>query len=166
MKILQFNTLCFICLLGISPLAAFAQPFTFLSASDGSEVTDTKSGLIWRRCAEGMTWSGVTCTGTASTYTYDAALQQATNQTGSVGWRLPNIKELSSIVDRSLTTPAIDRTAFPATPSSLFWSSTPDVSTPSKAEVTDFNTGSSGGTISSRNDPGYPNYVRLVRGGV
>lgn len=163
MKIAKFNTLYFICLLGICPVAAFAQPYTI--STDGSEVTDTKTGLIWRRCAEGMTWSGVTCVGTASTYTHNAALQRATTQAGSVGWRLPNIKELSSIVDRSLTNPAIDRTTFPATPSNLFWSASPFVSTPSSAEVVDFGVGVVGGTNTNRNDPARPYYLRLVRDG-
>ena len=166
MKIARY-TLYFICLLGILPGAVFAQPYTFPTAPDGSEVTDTKTGLIWRRCAEGMTWNGGTCAGTPLTFTHEAALQRAAAQASSTGvaWRLPNIKELSSIVDRSLTNPSIDRTAFPATPSKLFWSSTPYVSAPSSAQVTDFNSGSSGGTINPRNDPILTNYLRLVRGG-
>jgi hypothetical protein len=38
---------------------------------------------------------------------------------------LPNVKELSSITDKTRVSPAIDVTAFPATPSSRFWTSTP-----------------------------------------
>lgn len=92
----------------------------FSYSSDGSEVTDSKTGLIWRRCIEGMSWSGSTCTGTAGTSTYVAALTQVKSQTG---WRLPNVKELTSIVDRGRSNPSIDVTVFPATPSSWFWSS-------------------------------------------
>ncbi len=89
---------------------------------DGSEVTDSQTGLVWRRCAEGMAWSGSTCTGSTSTYTHEQALARAKTQTG---WRLPNVKELGSIVDRSRSYPAIDVAAFPATSSTLFWSSSP-----------------------------------------
>ena len=74
-----------------------------------------------------MTWDGITCAGTASTYTHEQALQLAAAQASSTGkaWRLPNIKELSSIVDRNLHNPAFDPTAFPATPESDFWSASP-----------------------------------------
>jgi hypothetical protein len=107
---------------GIPPVAASAQPFTI--STDGREVTDQRTGLIWRRCTEGMVFSGGTCAGTASTFTHGAALQHAAAQAGSTGiaWRLPNIKELSSIADKSFRDPAIDPIAFPATPASQFWS--------------------------------------------
>lgn len=98
---------------------------------DGQEVTDTATGLIWRRCAEGQTWeaAATTCTGTASTFTHQAALQRAASQATATGisWRLPNVKELSSIADKTRQNPAIDSTAFPATPSYFFWSASPYV---------------------------------------
>lgn len=91
-------------------------------SADGSEVTDSKTGLIWRRCSEGQSWSAGTCSGTAATYTHEQALAQAKAQTG---WRLPNVKELSSITDKTRSNPAIDVTAFPATPSNYYWSASP-----------------------------------------
>jgi Protein of unknown function (DUF1566) len=99
-------------------LGALAAPFTV--SADGQEVTDTKTGLIWRRCAAGMTASGGTCTGTASAFTHEAALTHASTQATVTGvaWRLPNVKELSSIADKSRSNPAIDTVAFPATPAS------------------------------------------------
>jgi hypothetical protein len=133
----------FICLLGIMPVATSA-PYT----SNGAEVTDTNTGLIWRRCAEGMTWDGInTCTGTASVFTHEAALQRAMAQANSSGvaWRLPNVKELASITDKSLN-PTFDSTVFPATPTGIFWSSSPFVSATGYAWVVDFNAGGIGGT--------------------
>jgi len=91
-------------------------------STDGSEVTDSQTGLVWRRCAEGMAWSGSTCSGTTATYSHEQALARARTQ---AGWRLPSVKELGSIVDRSRSNPAIDVAAFPATSSSWFWSSSP-----------------------------------------
>ncbi len=120
MKISQLATLLLACLLGALPVAASAQPFTI--SADGSEVTDQKTGLIWRRCAEGMNWDGATCAGTAATFPHEAALQRATAQVTNAIWRLPNIKELFSIVDESRSIPAIDLAIFPATPSNQFWS--------------------------------------------
>ncbi|MBY0575429.1 MAG: DUF1566 domain-containing protein [Gallionellaceae bacterium] len=125
MKTAQLAILLFICLLGILPVAASAQPY--LISADGTEVTDQKTGLIWRRCAEGMVFSAGTCTGKARAFAYEAALQHAATQARSTGiaWRLPDIKELSSIADKSRSSPAIDPTAFPATPASWFWSASP-----------------------------------------
>jgi hypothetical protein len=106
--------------------AASAQSDTrYTYSTAGDEVTDSKTGLIWRRCSEGQTWSGSTCTGTAANYTHEQALAQAKAQTGTAGWRLPNVKELTSIADKTRISPAIDPAAFPATPSEWYWSSTP-----------------------------------------
>jgi Protein of unknown function (DUF1566) len=117
------------CLLFPVACGVLAAPFTV--SADGQEVTDTKTGLIWRRCAEGMTASDGTCTGTASTFTYEAALTRARRQAAASGvtWRLPNVKELSSLFDKSRF-PSVDPVAFPATPATLqssFWSSSPFV---------------------------------------
>jgi hypothetical protein len=159
MKTAQFTSLYLTGLLGILPIAAFAQ----LNISvDGLTVADTKTNLTWKRCAEGMTLVGTSCTGTATSFTHDGALQQAASQAGA-GWRLPNVKELSSIVDINVTSPAIDSVAFPATPASIFWSSSPYVTLPSRAWVVDFGLGVVGGTRTLRNDPAYPYFVRLVR---
>jgi hypothetical protein len=137
MKTAQLARLYFICLLGLVPIAASAQ--TYATSTDGTEVTDQKTGLTWRRCAEGMVLSGGTCTGTASTFTYKAALQQATSQASSTGvaWRLPNIRELVSIVDKTRSNPAIDSTAFPSTPSSWFWSASTYADDPSVRDLQD-----------------------------
>jgi len=76
----------------------------------------------------GQTWDGVnsTCTGTASTYTFDQAnaLTGTVTFAGQSDWRVPNIRELQTIVNRDAFDPSIDRSAFPATSSSFFWSST------------------------------------------
>lgn len=97
----------------------------FSYSTDGSEVTDSKTELIWQRCSVGQSWSwsGSTCTGTAATFTHEAALGYAQTQTG--GWRLPNVKELSSLIDRTVFQPTIDRVVFPATPAGMYWSASP-----------------------------------------
>ncbi|MFP8778002.1 DUF1566 domain-containing protein [Hydrogenophaga sp. RWCD_12] len=87
---------------------------------NGSEALDTESGLTWSRCSVGQTWSGSTCVGDASLLTHEEALAMAPD-----GWRLPNAKELASLVDWGCSVPAIDRTVFPATTPAPYWSSTP-----------------------------------------
>jgi Protein of unknown function (DUF1566) len=133
-------------------------PFTV--SADGTEVTDGRTGLIWRRCAEGMTATGGTCTGTASSFTHESALLRARDQAAStsVAWRLPNVKELASIADRSKNNPAIDGDAFPSTPANLFWSSSPYVGVANVAWFVHFFNGSVDGNVR-----GNPYYVRLVR---
>ncbi len=184
MKISQLAILLLACLLGALPVAASAQPFTI--SADGSEVTDQKTGLIWRRCAEGMNWDGVTCAGAAATFPHEAALQRAAQAAStSTAWRLPDMKELFSIVDESRSIPAINLAIFPATPSNQFWSNsivdgshipaidstafhnTPAqtfwfmsslVGTPGIARTVNFNHGH---VINNNRYSGY--YVRLVR---
>jgi hypothetical protein len=160
MKIAQLFTLYFLCLLGLIPVAASAQPFVI--SADGSEATDQKTGLIWRRCSEGMSWNGSTCAGTASTFTHEAALQRAAAQAGSSGiaWRLPNVKELTSIADKSRSNPAIDPAAFPATPANYFWSASPHVGDSTNAWYVFF---SNGVVFASNRVNSY--CVRLVRAG-
>ena len=133
-------------------------PFTV--SADGTEVTDGRTGLVWRRCAEGMTATGGTCTGTASSFTHEQALAQARDQatSTSVAWRLPNVRELVSIVDRSKSNPAIDTVAFPATPAIAFWSSSPKVGDASFAWVVRFDNVVVGSGGRSNAAP-----VRLVR---
>lgn len=92
----------------------------FSYSADGSEVIDNETSLIWRRCSEGQSWSGSTCTGTATGFDFDTGQKHVQNQ---AGWHLPNVKELNSILDRSKTNPAIDNAVFPATGLGWYWSS-------------------------------------------
>ncbi|MFZ2990944.1 DUF1566 domain-containing protein [Ideonella sp.] len=123
----------------------------------GAEVRDTRTGLVWARCSVGQAWSGSTCTGSATGFTHEAALAFASTQSG---WRLPNRRELSSLADKGCLNPAIDGAAFPSTPSSIYWSSSPYVGNASSAWYVSF---SYGGDV---NDSGRLNSsfaVRLVR---
>ena len=102
-------------------------------------VTDSKTGLTWQRCSAGQSFAAGTCSGTANSYTHEEALAYAKTQTG---WRLPNVKELSSLVDTGFIGPAINSTAFPATPSFFAWTSSPYASDPTSAWVVLFAEGS------------------------
>ena len=137
---------------------AAAAPFTV--SANGQEVTDTKTGLIWRRCAEGMVFNSGTCAGTATLFVHEQALQRARSQSDG-GWRLPNVKELASLVDRSVRDPSIDLTAFPATQSNNFWSSSPYVGNSGYAWYVNFFVGDV--RVLDRSYYQYP--VRLVRAG-
>jgi hypothetical protein len=80
-------------------------------------VTDNVTGLVWQREATYYVW--------ASAQTYCAGLNLGGASVGT--WRLPTSIELLSLVDDTQYGPAINRTAFPNTQSSSFWSWSPYV---------------------------------------
>jgi hypothetical protein len=132
---------------------------------DGT-ITDTATSLIWRQCSEGQA-NDTSCTGSALTYTWQQALQipQTLNTSGGFAghsdWRLPNLKELRSIVEEACYSPSINSTRFPNTPSSGFWSASAYAYGSSYAWSVDFYHGYSyyfGNRSGSL-------HVRLVRGG-
>ena len=130
-------------------------------------VLDTRTGLVWMRCALGQSWDAQQqqCTGTPTTYDWKGALNavQTLDQNGFAGykdWRLPNFRALTSIVRFSCHNPAINEKAFPGTPSDKFWSSSPVVAAYGTAWVVDFLTGhATYYATASKYD------VRLVRAG-
>ena len=75
-----------------------------------TEVKDTQTGLIWQRCSLGQTWTGTSCTGTAAIYNWANVLQTAKNMGND--WRVPNIKELDSLVEEACYNAAINETFF------------------------------------------------------
>ena len=136
----------------------------FTVNGDGT-VTHIRTGLMWKQCTEGQ--GGPACdAGAATGMTWGEALNAANSANaaafaGHTDWRLPNIKELESIVELCGHVPAINRTVFPATPSaSLYWSSTPATVVQSMAWYVYFASGEFGTTAKSS---GY--LARLVRGG-
>ncbi len=140
-----------------TPLFAQDTPTSDFTDNGDGTVTHQKTGLTWMRCSLGQTWTGTTCSGTAQTYSYYNAIQQTANFAGYSDWRLPNIAELQTIVERDNYYPAINTELFPNTPSDVFWSSSPYVGA-SSAWYVYFGYGDVDG--SSRSDA-FP--VRLVR---
>lgn len=54
----------------------FAQE-RYATSVDGQEVTDSKTGLTWKRCAEGMTFKRNICSGEALFLSQQDALARA-----------------------------------------------------------------------------------------
>lgn len=108
-------------------VAADCRAGGFAVSADGREVTDTRTGLIWRRCPEGMDWQGGRCTGAPLYFMWYEALQHAQSRAraSNTVWRVPNVKELASLLDRKQAYLAIDDDAFPGTTNDQYWSSTP-----------------------------------------
>ena len=102
----------------------------YIDHGDGT-VSDTRTGLMWRQCIEGL--SGATCqTGSPQSFIWSQALAHAEASTfaGYSDWRLPSVKELSSLVEHCRLLPAINTNYFPnATPGHPgFWSGSPSSS--------------------------------------
>ena len=123
--------------LGVGPVSAqtchpesipASTPDSQLQDNGDGTITDTKTGLMWKQCVEGQ--SGSDCaSGSAKTFTWQQALQRAQTLNSSGGfaefsdWRVPNIKELRSLVEQQCWEPAINLTRFPNPGSDFVWSS-------------------------------------------
>ena len=122
---------------------------SYTDNGDGT-VTDTITGLAWQQTS-------------SSNKTWEQALAycEGLNLGGHTDWRMPNIKELRSLVDYSLYKPAINTMYFPDTVSPFYWAST----------TFPTNTSSAWGLHFDDGDDHYGNkfgsfYVRAVRGGL
>ena len=87
--------------------------FEVQTISDQKVVVDRNTGLMWQQKipVKKFSWES------AVSYCNDLSYAEYSD------WRLPNPKELLTIVDNSKNDPAIDETYFPDTPDSHFWSS-------------------------------------------
>ena len=62
-------------------------------------VTDNKTGLMWKKCAEGK--KGIKCTGDDVGYTYDEMVEEFARTVSFAGyddWYVPSIEELRTLV--------------------------------------------------------------------
>ena len=93
--------------------------------NNDTEVKDNQTGLIWQRCSIGQNWNGITCVYSGiSAYNWAEAMYN-TKIAGN-GWRVPNIKELRSLVEEACYEPAINEHIFPNSwPDRYYWSSSP-----------------------------------------
>ncbi|MCX7546292.1 Lcl C-terminal domain-containing protein [Marinicella gelatinilytica] len=134
----------------------------FNDYGDGT-VSDNSTGLMWQKCQLGL--SGSDClTGSVTSHNWEEALNMANNSTLAEynDWRLPNHKELLSIVEQRCYSPSINTTYFPNTSSSYFWSISPSVSYSESSWVVNFDHG--GSFNSNGRDGRFSNFfVRLVR---
>jgi Protein of unknown function (DUF1566)/Kre9/KNH-like N-terminal Ig-like domain len=131
----------------------------FEDNADGT-VTDHLTGLVWLKnanCGGSMNWDD------ALTYCNNLASGSCGLTDGSVvgDWRLPNRKELLSLVDYSRSHPALPQShLFDNVQSSYYWSSTAHAYDTNYASSVSMCFGSVGGYYKS-----YGYYVWPVRGG-
>lgn len=105
----------------------------FIDRLDGT-ILDAVNGLIWSKCNLGEQYLAETntCQGSPTHFaTWEKALVASNNPDMNTigdkdGFRLPNIKELGSLVAYECVSPAIDLDYFQTTVNIPYWSSTPD----------------------------------------
>ena len=143
-------------------------PTADFTVHNNGTVTHTPTGLMWKVCSEGQTWqsSDGSCSGTATKHTWQAALQipQTLNTQGGYAdhtdWRLPNIKELGSIVELACYGPAINTALFNNTSYLAYWSATINNYSNDYAWAVQFTSG-----YRNQERRIVSNHVRLVRSG-
>lgn len=126
------------------------------SCSLEDRFDDHGDGTVTDRCT-GLMWQKETAPGT---YNWCAAVTYCDGLTlaGKDDWRLPNVRELQSIVDYGRILPAVDPVFAPTFRE--YWSSTSGVNVPHRAWAIDFGDGLVGGDFKT-----VPYRVRAVRGG-
>jgi len=119
-------------------------------SKNGNIVTDSITGLHWQDDAVGsaMIWTR------AIDYCENLTLDTYSD------WRLPNLKELTSIMNDTKVSPSIDTSVFQYTVSDIYWSSTTYSGNSSYAWLVRFVDG-----YQSYYDKTYKSYVRCVRAG-
>jgi len=137
----------------------------FVDNGDGT-VTDNCTGLMWQQETADMNGDEVITpwdpnTGSPDATNWQQALQYCEGLTlgedGYADWRLPNIRELQSIVDYGRATPATDPVF--STEPAYYWSSSTIVSDSSSAWYVNFSVGN----VDAHRRKTLPGYVRAVR---
>ncbi len=138
-----------------SPALAIG-PFT----DNGDTVLDQASGLIWQKQTADTTGNGSITWHDGVNWQEALAYCEGLILAGQSDWRLPNIRELSSLVDRSTHSPAIDPVFM--CESGNYWSATTRYDQSVYAIEIDFQYGEDDSYYKSYD----ANYVRCVRGGL
>lgn len=141
-----------------------------LTDNDDGTVTDADAGLMWSMCPLNMTWTDGDCVGEDEDEQGYLSWSLALNYASELvlgdysDWRLPNINELRTLVERNCSSFAInDAVIWIDTDNYVvkYWSSTTYVSSPDTARVVDFQSG--GEEAVSKGEYDYTAVARAVR---
>ncbi|MBU0673780.1 MAG: DUF1566 domain-containing protein [Proteobacteria bacterium] len=141
--------ICLVILTGLLTLVSSAYAGDFSDNNNGT-ITDNVTGLVWQQSDDYISRSWEQ----AISYCEALVLGRTSD------WRLPNVKELRSIVDESKINPAIDLDMFRRTVWSGYWTSTTYNKISTDAWVVEFAYGYVDYSYKI-----FSYYVRCVRGG-
>jgi len=132
--------------------------YSSATISGNAVTTDNLTGLMWAQNGTAAGCKSGAIGLWAAALTYCEGLSFA----GYTDWRLPNVRELLSIVNYQNANPAIDATYFPGTKTNGYWSNTSYTnSSDAAAWIVWFDVGS----VTYKNKTAYNNYTRCVRAG-
>jgi hypothetical protein len=148
-------------------------PLSYTDNGDGT-ITDNNTGLVWEKhSADGGIHDQNNTYTWGDGFAMHVAGLNTTNFAGHNDWRVPNVKELQSIIDYQNIFPAVS-SAFnngctggctvltcSCAQGVNFWSSSTYATTPSLGETVFFGNGALGGVFTKST----PNASRAVRGG-
>lgn len=118
------------------------------TSNENGTVIDATTGLIWQRCLAGL--QGSDCSAGSPTKLTKAKaklklrLANEDKLNGHSDWRLPSLAELTSLLEEGCKSPSIDLDAFPGTPNSFVWTTSPNERHKHFSWYVHFNTGKSG----------------------
>jgi hypothetical protein len=157
----------------LAPTSPLRAPGDYLVGTDAGIVSSRTAGLMWKTCAEGMTWNATDqlCDGTPGTYD-EAQARVLADQANALdgyanrkGWRLPTKQELQSLLVLSgqpLGEPLVVAPLADKDPSGISWERafrTSDTSVGTSSWAVHFLEGEVQPTVLSSD----PLHVRLVR---
>ena len=128
----------------ITKIGAGGVPGTIKNFTDNGDgtVTDRDTGLMWvadpSRC--GISW-GMPGTPLAMDITTASIATAGLNYAGYTDWRLPDVNELSTLVDYSRTSPSLSPTFFPNVQANKYWAGTPWAGMAGNFWTVDFDSG-------------------------
>jgi hypothetical protein len=89
---------------------------------------DPLTGLTWFRCSAGQRWEDGQCQGNPLMLPFEEAQSWAASVelAGFDDWRVPEIDEMSSLVESNCKLPSINTRVFPGIEAEVYWSSEPN----------------------------------------
>ena len=140
-------------------------PSTRYTDHANGTITDNETGLMWQTCSiTSHQAKNLKQCDKPIEYTWGEALSYISQHNagekiaGFTDWRLPNIRELATLAELQCFRPAINLSAFPETPPSHYWSSSPYKFYPHYSWYVNFEDG-----VYNYSDRTDKKHIRLVR---
>lgn len=99
-----------------NPNIPASTPDSQLVDNGNGTITDLKTGLMWKQCPEGRSGADCDLTMERRDFRWEEVFDYVAGSEGFAGygdWRVPNVKELASLVEFQCSGPSINTHRFP-----------------------------------------------------